>query len=97
MRRLAGRGGREPGVAPLAREERREPVDGGVGEVERELGRAERGGREAGEDRGGLVELGEDRRVLGRVRVGRARARQVGARVGRVEREEVALEEPLGA
>ncbi len=103
-RRAGGFGGREPpivdgrqqGVAALPREERREAVDGGVGEVERQIGRAERGGGEAGEDGGRLVDLREDGRVPARVGVGRARPREVRARVGRVQREEEPFEEPFG-
>jgi hypothetical protein len=86
----------EPLRADLLREEDAEPVDGGVGEVEDEIGRGERVRRELGEDLRDALELGHDRRVLRGVRVLGARLREVALRLGRVERQEVPFEEGFG-
>src|SRR4051794_29037484 len=58
--------GRAPCVAPLARDRRTEAVNARVGEVEGEVFAEEDAGP-TGEDVAGVVEVGEDPRVLGRV------------------------------
>ena len=89
------RAARRPSIAPLARERRAEAMDARVGEVERDRV-AEKGGSQADEALGGVVEVGEDRRIDRGVRVGRASACEVLPRVRRIEGEEVAAKEGVG-
>ena len=87
--------GRQEAVARLAGYRGGEPVHRRVGKIEVELD-AESLGGELRERLGDVLGRIDESRILGRIRVGGARTREVTPKLGRVERQEVPLEEGLG-